>query len=188
MDNNPSSGNANSLGSAQNVSVSAEEVPAADMVGDWIQPGEAGRIISVCGCKTIRGWKKKGRNIHAVMWVFPEMTPMDTFILISLNLASVCWRFNFFFYCLLHAELLKAPEIILFAHPYIYTSASNRPPDYWTCGSNSAIFQLKPNFSWRKGWTVVLIFPRPLGNVLRRETPIGRTRVQTSQNTMKCNR
>lgn len=34
VDNNPSSGNANSLGSAQNVSVSSEEVPAADMVGD----------------------------------------------------------------------------------------------------------------------------------------------------------
>lgn len=54
---------------------------------------------------------------------------MDTFIPISLNLASVCWHFNFF-YCLLHAELLKAPEIILFAHPYIYMSASNQPPNY----------------------------------------------------------
>lgn len=40
-----------SLGSAQNVFVSAEEVPAADMVGDWIQPGEEGGIFLVVAAK-----------------------------------------------------------------------------------------------------------------------------------------
>lgn len=51
VDNNPSSGNANSLGSVQNVFVSAEEVPAADMVGDLIQPGEEGGIFLVVAAK-----------------------------------------------------------------------------------------------------------------------------------------
>lgn len=51
MDNNPSSSNANSLGSAQNVSVSAKEVPAADMVGDRIQPGEGGGSFLLVAAK-----------------------------------------------------------------------------------------------------------------------------------------
>lgn len=129
-----------------------------------------------------KGWKEKCRNTHPVMWVFPEVTPMDAFILVSLNLAFVCCLLFFsFFYCSLLAELLKAPEIVVSAYPYIYMSPSNLPSNCETCGSNSASFQWKPNFSWRKGWTVVLVFLRPLGNLLRKGTPNDQ-----SSNPSKC--
>lgn len=117
-----------------------------------------------------KGWKEKGKKIHPVMWVFLRwplcVYSMGIFILISLNLAFFCLLY---FYCLLLAELLKVPEIIL----CICVSASNLPPNCRTCGSKSTGFQLSQISAEGK----VLILVRPLGNVLRKETPVDCARV-----------
>lgn len=67
------------------------------------------------------------------MWLFPKLTPLDIFFLISLNLLLVCWLAFIYFIiilCLLLAELLKVLEIILFAYPYTYISDPNLTPNY----------------------------------------------------------
>lgn len=137
-DNNPSSGNVNGLGSAQNVSVSAEVVPAAVVVGDWIQPEERGESLLVW-LQNSEGQKGKGRDIQPSRWVFPEISPTDTFIMIALRVAF--FSCHFFNCCLL--GFLRFRRL-----SRVFTSAPNLPPNYRAWRSNSASFHLKSVFIW----------------------------------------
>lgn len=85
------------------------------------------------------GQKEKGRDIQPSRWVFPEISPTDTFIMIALRVAF--FSCHFFNCCLL--GFLRFRRL-----SGVFTSAPNLPPNYRAWRSNSASFHLKSVFIW----------------------------------------